>query len=645
MREITIRSIVLGILVTAALAAANAYLGLKAGMTVSASIPAAVISMGILAALGRGKGTNIFENNMVQTAASAGESLAAGVIFTVPALILMGHWETFSYWEVALIAGLGGTLGILFCIPLRRAFIVDSKELTFPEGVATAEVLKEGEKGGKGAKVIAVGAGLGGLFKFLQSGLGAWGEALEGAKLLGGKWVAYLGTNLSAAILGVGYIVGRNIGILVFLGGAISWFVALPMYASLHLGEIIGDETIQDLLAKDPVGGSYAIWSKKIRYLGVGAMAVGGLYALFKVFGPVVDGIRSGMEVYKKMGAGQKDLPREERNIPMPWVLWGIAALVVPIFFYYNGVLENMTVAIAMSVVMVLAGFLFSSVAGYMGGLVGSSNNPISGITIATLLFTSFVLLAMMGKGGLAPAAAILVGAVVACAASIGSDVLQDLKCGNLVNATPWKQEVMEILGVAVAAFVIAPVLNLLHAGYGIGTDAHLSSDLQGNALPAPQAGLMASVAEGILGDAGSLPWDLVGIGALLAVGIILWDRWLEKSGSTFRAPVLAVAVGIYLPIELAVPIFAGGMLRHALHAPKVAGDEERGDSKRGILVASGLITGEALMGILLAGAIVWNWNLPTLELGAWGPWVGFAAMVGIAWHLAMTALRQPPSR
>ena len=630
MKEITLRSIVLSILITAALAGANAYLGLKAGMTVSASIPAAVISMGVLACFaGKKKGNNIFENNMVQTAASAGESLAAGVIFTIPALILLGHWTDFSFWEVSLIAGLGGVLGILFCIPLRRAFIVDSKELTFPEGLATAEVLKEGEKGGAGASLIGQSALIGGLFKFFQSGFKAWGEALEGASFIGGKWLAYIGTNLSPALLGVGYIVGKNIGILVFLGGCIAWVIGLPFYIYLNGDELIGGDSINSIVQNSPVDGAYLIWSKKIRYLGVGALAVGGVYALLKVWNPVLDGIKSGMEAYKKMGIKQKDLPREERNIPMPFVLGGIFLLLIPIVLYYNHVISDLNIALAMGIIMVLAGFLFSSVAGYMGGLVGSSNNPISGITIATLLFTSFVLL-FMGKGSIGPAAAIFVGSIVCCAASIGSDILQDLKCGNIINATPWKQELMEILGVVVAALVITPVLSLLHNAYGIGSDLHLPAEAQGNFLAAPQAGLMASVADGILGENSTLPWNLVFIGIAIGVLIILWDKKLERIGSSFRAPVLAVAVGIYLPIELAVPIFLGGYLRHYLHY-----ENKKDTSRQGILVCSGLITGEALMGIILAGVIVSSVNIPTIALGVAGPWLGFICLALIAKYLA----------
>lgn len=646
MREITVRSIIISVFITAALAGANAYLGLKVGMTVSASIPAAVISMGILTVLrGRNKGTHIQENNMVQTAASAGESLAAGVIFTIPALILLGYWTAFKYWQVALISGLGGMLGVLFCIPLRRAFIVDSKELKFPEGVATAEVLKEGEKGGSGAKTIAIGAAIGALFKFLQSGLLIWGEALEGAKAFAGKWLGYAGSNLSPALLGVGYIVGLNIGSLVLIGGMISWTIGIPLYAMLNQQLVIGDQTIGAMMADDPAGAAWTIWSKKIRYLGVGAMAAGGVFALLNLWRPVVNGILSGIAIYKRMGASDEAIDREQRDIPMPWVLGGIGALTVPLFFYYCGVIDKPAIAFVMTLVMLLAGFVFSSVAAYMAGLVGSTNNPISGVTIATLLFTSFVLLFLMGKSELAPAAAILVGSVVCCAAAIAGDTLQDLKCGNLVNATPWKQQVMEFLGVIIGAICIPVVLMVLHKAYTIGSED----------LAAPQASLMAAVTKGILDpNSAGLPWGLVALGAAIAAIIIIVDKILEIRKAPFRAPVLAVAVGVYLPIELAGPIFAGGLLSHCVKARAATRTRKNPDADGGVLVASGFITGEALMGILIAGVIVACMRWPTLEairapilkwcetqFAIMGPWLGFTALIAAGYYLLRQAQKE----
>ncbi len=628
MKEITIRSLLISVAITAALAAANAYLGLKAGMTVSASIPAAVISMGILTLLRKKgeSGTNVQENNMVQTAASAGESLAAGVIFTLPALILMGHWEAFNYWQVVLIAGLGGLLGVLFCIPLRRAFIVESKELKFPEGVATAEVLVEGEKGGDGAKTIAAGAAIGAIFKFLQSGLHVWGEALEGAKAIAGKWIGYAGTNLSPALLGVGYIVGLNIGSLVLIGGLISWAVGIPLYALANPDETLGDQSVRELIAADPAAAAWTIWSKKIRYLGVGAMAVGGVFALLNLWRPVVNGIKSGFAVYGRLRNDGQTVEREQQDIPMPWVLGGIGILTLPLFFYYWGIIDRPGIALTMTAIMLAAGFVFSAVAAYMAGLVGSSNNPISGVTIATLLFTSFVLLFLMGKGELAPAAAIFVGGVVCCAAAIAGDTLQDLKCGALIKATPWKQQVMEFLGVIVGAACIPLVLKLLHDAYRIGSET----------LPAPQASLMASVAKGILDpNSAGLPWNLVAVGAVITVIIIAIDKILAAKGCSFRAPVLAVAVGIYLPLELAVPIFAGGLLNHMVRSRAAARGQQVSDADNGVLVASGLITGEALTGILVAALVVAK--VPAETMGAW---FGFLLLCGVAAYLYRLAIR-----
>ena len=637
MKEITIRSIVISVVITAALAGANAYLGLKVGMTVSASIPAAVISMGVLTMLRRkgDTGTNIHENNMVQTAASAGESLAAGVIFTIPALILLGHWDEFNYTQVAMIAGLGGLLGVLFCIPLRRAFIVESKELKFPEGLATAEVLTEGEKGGTGARTIAIGALIGAAFKFLQSALHVWGEALEGAKALAGKWLGYAGTNLSPALLGVGYIVGLNIGALVLIGGMISWTIGIPIYAMMNPDLVIGEQTISAMMAENPAGAAWTIWSGKIRYLGVGAMATGGLFALFNLWRPVLNGIKSGIAVYRKMGENNGVIERQQQDIPMPWVLGGIGVLTLPLFFYYWGVIDQPLIALVMTAIMLIAGFVFASVAAYMAGLVGSTNNPISGVTIATLLFTSFVLLFLMGKSELAPAAAIFVGGVVCCAAAIAGDTLQDLKCGNLVNATPWKQQVMEFLGVLIGAICIPVVLTLLHKAYTIGSEE----------LAAPQASLMASVTKGILDpNSAGLPWNLVAAGAGIAILIIVIDKILKAKGASFRAPVLAVAVGIYLPIELAVPIFAGGCLNHLVKSKskKVSRKSDSLETDNGVLIASGLITGEALMGILVAALIVAKAPLPDLSGSFLGPWIGFALLVAVAVHLTKQAARSP---
>jgi putative OPT family oligopeptide transporter len=627
--QLTVKAVLLGVILSAVLAGANAYLGLFAGLTVSASIPAAVISMAVLKLF---KESNILENNIVQTAASAGESLAAGVIFTIPALILLDYWNTFDYVWVSVIAGLGGLLGVLFTIPLRRSLIVDQK-LAYPEGTATAEVLKVGDAPSRAAKFLALAAVLGALTKFAETGLRLWGGTAQASVYLGRSTIAYVGTNLSPALVSVGYIVGLNISVLVFLGGAISWYVAIPIYSTWFL------DTDPALAAMYGNGASAAdlanaIWTSQIRYLGVGAMLVGGIWALISMRKSLLSGIESGLR--RGPGAQGARYSHTEQDAPMGWVLLAVALSVVPIMIVYYHIVGTIGVAAAMSVTMLLAGFLFSSVAGYMAGLVGSSNNPISGITIATILFTALLLLALMGRGaGLGPPAAIMVGAVVCCAAAIGGDNLQDLKAGYLVGATPWRQQLMQGVGVVAAVLVMAPILNLLLSAYGIGapTDAHP------NALLAPQATLMASVANGVFGS--GLPWGMVEIGAAVGVVIIVWDEYLRRSGASWRAPVLAVAVGIYLPLELAVPILAGGLIAHVAGLRRSAGGGAAdAQGRNGLLFAAGLITGEALIGIFMAVPIVASGNPDIVALGvSVPPVVGLlvVAAVGAVLYRAAT--------
>mgnify|MGYP001284052985 FL=1 len=590
--EITVKALFLGVILSMILAGANAYLGLFAGMTVSASIPAAVISMGVLALF---KKSNILENNIVQTAASAGESLAAGVIFTIPALVLLGYWETFDYMEVAKIAAIGGIIGVLFTIPLRRALIVVAK-LQYPEGIATAEVLKAGDEARSskstdsksGLKTIAIAGLVGGIMKIAEQGFAMWHAVLEGAMRMGGS-IFGIGTNLSPALISVGYIVGRNIGILVVAGGLISWAVAIPIYSAMTGAE------------GSPMETAWTIWNSKIRYMGVGAMVIGGIWSLIKLFKPLIAGIKASLDAVKHASSGG-DIPREEQDIPINYVGIVLLAMLIPVFLLYIDIIQSLGVAILLTVVMTVFGFLFSAVAAYMAGVVGSSNNPISGVTIATILFTSLLLLVLLGTdSGVGAAGAIMVGAVVCCAAAIGGDNMQDLKTGYIVGATPWKQQIMQVVGTISAAVVLGLVLDILHTAYVIGSPT----------LSAPQATLMRSVADGVF--TGNLPWNFVYLGALIAVIIILLDIRQEKRGSDFRIPVLAVAVGIYLPIELTVPIFIGGMINHL---GKKSGASETTE-KKGLLLASGLITGEALMGILVAVPIFVTGNKdwwPSLE-------------------------------
>ena len=601
------------------LAGANAYLGLFAGMTASASIPAAVISMGVLSLF---KKHNILEDNIVQTAASAGESLAAGVIFTIPALLLMGYWDTFNYLEVAKIASVGGLIGVLFTIPLRRALIVEAK-LTYPEGIATAAVLQAGNaKSGSaenevqgGLRLLTMASITAALMKLGRQGFALWHSALEGATHIG-RSVFGFGMDLSPALISVGYIVGRNISILVFTGGLISWFIAIPIYTAIYGFE------------GNALEAANVIWDTEIRYLGVGAMVIGGIWSLIKLFKPLMIGIQASLKAYSKVQSGEI-VPREEQDIPIKYVGIALLVLMIPVYMIYNDILPTPLLAILITIIMMVFGFFFSAVAAYMAGVVGSSNNPISGVTVATVLFASLLLLAILGAGSLqGAAAAIMVGAVVCNAAAIGGDNLQDLKTGHIVGATPWKQQVMQVIGVLSAAIVLGLVLDILHTAYTIGSPT----------LSAPQATLMKAVAEGVF--QGNLPWNMVIMGAIIGVIIIALDIRQERKGSEFRIPILAVAVGIYLPISLTTPIFIGGMLAH--FGDKMGATETT--RKKGLLLAAGMITGEALMGILVALPIFLTADKdwwPTF--GGFG-WLGPILVIAIAiWFLTTLKADRTP--
>jgi putative OPT family oligopeptide transporter len=632
--QLTLRAVLLAIVLAMILAAANTYLGLFAGMTIASAIPAAVVSMAVLRLLGGG---TIFENNIVQTGASAGSSIAAGVIFTIPALVILGHWADFEYLWVLAIAGLGGILGVLFSVPLRRALIVE-QGLRFPEGVAAAEVLKTGENPAAGVRILGVAALAGGFAKLAAgSGLRLIPDTAAAAGWFG-KWLAYFGTNLSPALLGVGYIVGLNVGILVLLGGMLSWNVAIPIYAAFFLdGNPELAARIASLPAEDAAG---ALWSAQIRYLGVGAMLVGGLLALISLRASLLSGVKSGLAA-ARAGAG-RTIAHTEADLPMNGILFGVALFTLPLFMLYQNIVGNLAVSLPMTIIMIVAGFLFCSVSAYMAGLVGSSNNPVSGITICTILFASLVLMVLIGRNApLGPVAAIMIGAVVCCAACIGGDNLQDLKCGYIVGATPWKQQVMLAIGAASSALVMAPVLNLLLKAYGIGVPTPEHPD----PLIAPQATLMASVAKGMFG--GQLPWSMIVLGAVIGAAVIAWDLWLKARGSTFRAPVLAVAVGIYLPLELSVPIFLGGLVAHLVERRVGAagqGEDAERSMRNGLLFAAGMITGEALMGILIAIPIVTSGRADVLALPEglhFGGWLGLVIVGALAWLLYRTGIRR----
>ena len=570
--ELTLKSILLGIILSIILSAANTYLGLFAGMTVSASIPAAILSMSILRLFKR---SSILENNLVQTSASAGESLAAGVIFTFPALVLIGYWTNFDYIEVTKIALIGGILGALFTIPLRRVLIVE-KKLLFPEGIATSKILKSANNSTL-AKIILQSSIIGAIVKFLQQAIKLYNSSIEYIFKINNS-IFGVACDLSPALIGVGYIVGLNIGFLVFLGGFISWFIAIPIYTTYY--PVDGDI----------VSASWNIWNTKIRFLGVGSMLVGGLWSIIKIISPIINGIYNSIKSVDNNDISKKD-------IPIKYVIILLAILFFPLFDIYNSILGNISFSIIVVFLIVIIAFLFSSIAGYMAGIVGSSNNPISGLTIATILLSALFIKYIGFESNIGMVSAILFGSIICCSSAIAGDNMQDLKTGYLLKATPWKQQIMQIVGTVSSALTITFVLNILHGAYGIGSET----------LPAPQANLMKVVVEGVFDK--SLPWNWIYSGIIIGIIIILLDIIQDKRKSKFRLPVLAVAVGIYLPIGLSVPIFLGSIINNISNSNK--------EKENGVLYASGLITGEALMGILIAIPIFitgnskwWNFNL-----------------------------------
>ncbi len=639
--QMSLRAILLAIVLAMLLAAGNAYIGLFAGLTIASAIPAAVISMGVLRVLGNG---GILENNIVSTGASAGCSIASGIIFTLPALVFLGVWKEFNYWWVLTIGGLGGLLGVLFSVPLRRSLVVEQK-MSFPEGQAAAEVLRTGDNPAQGVKVLGGAAAAGGLLKVMAaSGLKLVPDTAQWAAYVG-KGIAYVGTNLSPALLGVGYIVGANVGAVMLAGGIIAWNIAIPIYAVYFLdGNPQLAHAVAGLSAADAAG---AIRSEQVRYLGVGAMLIGGIWTLWTIRGSILSGIQSGLAATRANVAGT--ILATDRDLPMKYVLGGIVVFTLPLAALYYAIVGHLGVAAAMTLIMILAGFVFCSVGAYLAGLVGSSNSPISGITICTILFAALVLTLMLGRDAPAgPVATIMIGAVVCCAASIAGDNLQDLKAGYMIGASPWRQQVMIGVGAIATAVIMGPTLNLLLKAYGMGP----ATPDHPNSLQAAQATLMESVARGMFG--GHLPWNMVIAGIATGAVIIVVDEILKATRTGIRAPVLAAAVGIYLPLELEVPIFLGGvlawlaqrrLLARAASAVHSAEDVER-LNRKGMLFAAGLITGEALVGVGVAIVIVVSHSAEPLALPKefqFGGWLGFLLMVGLSWLLYRTGTSAGP--
>jgi len=590
--ELNLRVIILGLVLSVVMGSANVYLGLKAGMTVSASIPAAVVGMLVLRYFGRTGGSShggsILEANQIQTAASAGESLAAGIIFTMPALILIGVWQEFDMVLTTVIAFTGGLLGILFMIPMRQVFIVKNEDnLQYPEGLACASVLEAGQEtdSSDNASSIIKGALLGGAFKGLISFVGLLKGGLETAYLIGNR-IFFFGGDISPALLAVGFIVKLNVAVLIFIGGFIGWLIGIPLLG--HGLEHAGN----------PVEGAWELWSTQIRYVGVGAMVVGGMSSIFRVRKGLVDAIK----VLRKsqINIDQDNIPSNQKDIPPKAIniFSAIAVTLVGGVYYY--ITNDIAITVVTTIIMIIMAFFFTAVASYIVGLVGNSNSPVSGMTITAVLFTGGLLYVFGFSGTEGMVATLGVAAIVCCAACTSGDVCNDLKTGQIVGSTPFRQQIMQIAGIAVASLVMAPIMQLLHETTpgGIG----------GRELAAPQAGLFASLAKGFFGD-GILPWNMVAIGAALGIIILSADSFLERwyklkniqNPNSFRLHLMPIAVGMYLPFGLSTPILIGGLLAHFILKENSSNKDPDSVLQKGVLLSSGLIAGESLMGILLA--------------------------------------------
>lgn len=574
--EFTVTSILMGIILAVVFGAANAYLGLKVGMTVSASIPAAVISLGVIRVIM--KKNSILESNMVQTIGSAGESLAAGAIFTMPALFLWaeeGKIDMPGYLEITLIALFGGILGVLFMIPLRKALIVEEHgTLPYPEGMACAEVLLAGEEGGSNASTVFAGMGLGAAFKFIVDGLKIVPSDIATPNIKG--YAGQIGVEIYPALIGVGYICGPSISSYMFAGGIIAWLVLIP--AVVFFGGSIDFATLgntglagQTIAEVYEANGASAIWSNVIKYVGAGAIATGGVISLLKSLPLIIKTFAGAMKSLKNTSGGTN--VRTDRDLKMPVVL-GIILIVIILIW----LVPSVPVSLLGAFLIAIFGFFFATVSSRMVGLIGSSNNPVSGMAIATLLISTFVLKATGNTGMAGMTGAIAIGSIICVIAAIAGDTSQDLKTGFIVGATPAKQQVGELIGVVASGFAIAGVMSLLNKAWGFGSAE----------IPAPQATLMKMIVEGIM-DA-KLPWVLVFMGVFLALAL-----------EVLRVPVMPFAIGLYLPIYLSCGIMVGGVVRLFLDKKKEAEAKKKEMISNGTLYCAGMIAGEGLVGILMA--------------------------------------------
>lgn len=605
--ELTFRVVLLAIILTVLLAMSNAYLALKLGILTSASIPAAIISMGILRFF---RNSTILENNAVQTAASAGEAVAGGIVYTIPALIIIGFWNHFDYWTNFFIAACGGILGVLFSIPLRR-LLVNDDTLKFPEGRAIAEVLKSSaEKAG--IKDIFIGGAIGGFIELLQLGFkiiaNSWGYWFVMKRSLFG-----LGAGFSATMVGAGYLVGHDMAISIFLGAVISWLVALPVVSQFY-----PDFVVQ----YPPEQAATLLWNSEMRYLGIGAMLFAGMWTFLKLVKPLSKSVSNSFSSFISKGKAETAFPRTDKDIPMPFILMGIATMAAILFLFFQFMFPLSQVGlnntysptlIFFAVLYVLfIGFLFSVITAYFSGMVGVTASPGSSVVISGMLFAAWLLLTVINHMlplPLAPhqiqaaeAITIIIGSVVTGIAAIANDNTQDLKVGQLVGATPWKQQVMLLLGVVVSALVIPPVMQLLFNVYGIaGVMPHPGMDVS-QSLPAPTAALMAAITEAVFSN--SLPWTMMLIGSAIILLFIVINRILNVK-RFLNLSILGIAIGMYLPLASSFPLFIGGIIalivQKRLGRLKCSEEDTVIRKQKGTLIACGLVAGSAIIDVLLA--------------------------------------------
>ncbi len=581
MAEFTIRALLIGLVLAVVLGAANAYLGLKAGMTIAATYPAAVIGMAIIKLF---KGT-ILEENFARTVGSIGESIAAGAIFTLPAFFIAGIWNPFftpgNYVLSAAIMMAGGVLGIMFVALLRRVMVEDV-ELPFPESVAAAEIHKAGRHGGTGSKFLFGAMGFGAAIQALGQ-FRLFATSADGMISLSKGNILFRSPDVSPAYMGVGYIIGPRLAALNFSGGVIAWGLLAPIIAYFKFGSI-------PMEGQDWAGTIIQVWRTYVRPIAIGGMLVGATFTLWKMRKNLITGISRSIGDVKKAASGEHVVDRIEKDISFKWVIIGILLTGVATFFIYNYFAQNILAALVATVVMIVAGFFFAAVSGYLVGIIGSSNNPISGLTLSTLVIAALLMVALGMKGMQGVAAVLGVAAVVCVAAAVAGEMLQDLKAGHILGGTPWKMQAGDLIGVAISAAVMFIPLIILHEG-----DIKMGgTGFGGEHLPAPQASLMAILSKGIV--SGDMEWILIFTGMLMGVGFIMMN---------VKSPML-VSVGMYLPLGTTFAIFVGGLIKgvvEKVNAKKQFNDAQKSRvENNGILIAAGLIAGEALIGLLFAG-------------------------------------------